>query len=45
LLSQGKRAMESTTMTNTTTRGVLLLAESEKWYGWRFELQEISYSR
>jgi hypothetical protein len=24
---------------------VLLLAESEKWYGWRFVLQEISYSR
>ena len=23
---------------------VLLLAESEKWYGWKFELQEISYS-
>jgi hypothetical protein len=24
---------------------VLLLAESEKWHGWRFELLEISYSR
>jgi hypothetical protein len=32
LLSQGKGAIESTTMTNTTTRGVLLLAQSEKWH-------------
>jgi hypothetical protein len=43
LLSQEKRAMGINHDDKYYNARVLLLAESEKWYGWRFELQEISY--
>ena len=45
LLSQGKKGNGINHDEKYYNARVLLLAESEKWHGWRFELQEISHSR